>query len=67
MNKKGQANFGGALVAVVAVIAIVITQTVVDSFGGTLTNSGAGTTSLVNLFVLLIAVGAVLALLRFAF
>jgi hypothetical protein len=67
MDNRGQGGFNFALIAVVAIIGIVVVQTIKDSFQNTLNNGSAGTNSLVGLFGLLIAVGAVLGLLRLAF
>ena len=68
---------GAALVAVGTIIGIVVVQSIIDSFAqvnttsgnptGLLLNVGAGTYALVGLFVLLIAVVAIITLLKLAF
>jgi hypothetical protein len=77
IGNKGQGAMAAAVFAIVALVSIVIIQTVFQSFYlsnsdvhgavGALNNSSGGTVALIQLFGLLVAVGAILVILRMVF
>jgi hypothetical protein len=77
IDNKGQGAMGAAIFAVIALISILIVQVVFQAFYltnsdpkgavGALNNSSGGTVALIQLFGLLIAVGAILVILRMVF